>query len=657
MGYSSGTFKYFAFICYKSEDLEWAEWLHQELELYQFPSAVAGTHPELPDRISPVFHDTTDLTGNLSERIHEALDESRFLIVICSPRATNSQWIAEEITTFIEEGRHNAIIPFIVEGTPYARDPRRECFPKPLRDLKGDKSREQVGIKIADLGEQAAAIKVVTRLFPDSGLDFRQLWDCQQEMLEKRDRALHSSISRFCAEKAIQLCREGDQMTARRIVLETLPKDLKQPDRTYTPEAERALRLASMNRSQIIRQFPLPEWVFRLWQTTPPTGISTTDSPKIKVTFGNHGEIRIGRKRLVYGRFTCAAFSQDGEYLLTGDMDGTVQLWRPRQNPWPKLLCRHEAPLLAVSFEENDEAAVSIPSKGEVRISPLRRDADAKSYPLPTDIVHAAANRHEQALMIDIQGRIRFLGLRSGISFYIRSIRPELVTHIATSDRTRPSVFAVFCQDTTVRVIDIGQPYFVPDSIRLGQYASFSPDGSMIISTHYGDLQFRSADDGRLLGHLRVTNTGYVQSFHFFPDGHTAYTVHSDGNAALWNIREKGIAWEKIQEGPLENRPEEVLQIRDLPHPDGLHSASVTDGNLIRIRNMKTDAVIAEMECPVGDILHLAFNPAGDQLLAVVRDKGYALYAFPPLQELMDRLRSQILPLSRQEREQYHLDQ
>ena len=59
----------------------------------------------------------------------------------------------------------------------------------------------------------------------------------------------------------------------------------------------------------------------------------------------------------------------------------------------------------------------------------------------------------------------------------------------------------------------------------------------------------------------------------------------------------------------------------------------------------------------MGDILHLAFNPAGDQLLAVVRDKGYALYAFPPLQELMDRLRSQILPLSRQEREQYHLDQ
>ena len=79
-------YKYFAFISYKSQDRRWANWLQRKLEYYILPAEIRKADTRLSKGIRPVFKDTSDLgAGNLENGIRQALSESRYLIVICSP--------------------------------------------------------------------------------------------------------------------------------------------------------------------------------------------------------------------------------------------------------------------------------------------------------------------------------------------------------------------------------------------------------------------------------------------------------------------------------------------------------------------------------------------------------------------------------------------
>ena len=169
-------FTYLAFISYKREDEKWAKWLQYRLEHYKLPTSVRKEKPSLPERVRPVFKDTTDLAGGvLEKKIKEALSSSKYLIVICSPRAAQSPWVCKEVQEFIDSGREEFIIPFIIDGEPNSKDISNECFPTNLRNLGG--SRELLGININELGREAACIKVIARIL---GLHFDSLWQRYQ---------------------------------------------------------------------------------------------------------------------------------------------------------------------------------------------------------------------------------------------------------------------------------------------------------------------------------------------------------------------------------------------------------------------------------------------------------------------------------------------
>ncbi len=169
----SHEYKYIAFISYKREDEKWAKWLQNKLEHYKLPTSVKLDNPNLPERVRPIFKDTTDLSGGVLEKtIKEALESSKYLIVICSPRAAKSQWVCKEVQEFIDTGREEYIIPFIIEGEPHSSNIETECFPRNLKQLSG--SRELLGININEMGRDAAAIKIVARMFD---LHFDSLWN------------------------------------------------------------------------------------------------------------------------------------------------------------------------------------------------------------------------------------------------------------------------------------------------------------------------------------------------------------------------------------------------------------------------------------------------------------------------------------------------
>ena len=78
--------------------------LQRKLENYKLPVANAKeTKDKKSKYIRPIFRDKTDLTaGPLPEALKEALHQSRYLIVICSPNAVESPWVNEEIEKLLK---------------------------------------------------------------------------------------------------------------------------------------------------------------------------------------------------------------------------------------------------------------------------------------------------------------------------------------------------------------------------------------------------------------------------------------------------------------------------------------------------------------------------------------------------------------------------
>ena len=116
-------FKYFAFISYSHKDEKWGEKIHRALLRYRFPSIVRkSATKELPKKIQPIFLDSDNLkSGHVWENIKPALDQSKKLIVICSPHSARpnsegKQWVNEEVSYFVSQGRADDIIPIMVSG-------------------------------------------------------------------------------------------------------------------------------------------------------------------------------------------------------------------------------------------------------------------------------------------------------------------------------------------------------------------------------------------------------------------------------------------------------------------------------------------------------------------------------------------------------------
>ena len=122
------TFRYDAFISYRHCDPDKfvAKHLHKMLETYKLPAGLKKTAPR--QKISRVFRDQEELplASNLEDPIIEALSQSEWLIVICSPRLKESMWCTREIETFIAMHGRRKVLLVLAEGEP------EESFPEQL---------------------------------------------------------------------------------------------------------------------------------------------------------------------------------------------------------------------------------------------------------------------------------------------------------------------------------------------------------------------------------------------------------------------------------------------------------------------------------------------------------------------------------------------
>ena len=144
--------KYNAFISYRHTplDMKVAKKLHKALETFRIPASVRKKTGK--KRIERVFRDQEELPigSDLNENILNALTESEFLIVVCSPNTPKSEWVAKEIETFIRLHDRNHVLAILIDGEP------EDSFPKLLvtdeegnnveplaADIRGASSRER----------------------------------------------------------------------------------------------------------------------------------------------------------------------------------------------------------------------------------------------------------------------------------------------------------------------------------------------------------------------------------------------------------------------------------------------------------------------------------------------------------------------------------
>ncbi len=178
--------KYTAFISYNSKDDRWAKWLQRKLEAYSMPVVIRNEKDEVVRREEKpkklrVFRYRADLnTVSLNEGLAKELDDARWLIVICSPNSAKSTWVGKEIQHFLDTGRRDHILPFIVSGTSYSGD-ENECLNPVLKAAFPD--GDILGVNIDDYGDdpriyrkRKALVRTVSMLIevPDA---YSYLWN------------------------------------------------------------------------------------------------------------------------------------------------------------------------------------------------------------------------------------------------------------------------------------------------------------------------------------------------------------------------------------------------------------------------------------------------------------------------------------------------
>lgn len=272
--------KYSAFISYRHGgiDEKVGMQIQKEIERYRLPAKIAKKTGK--KTLGKVFRDADDLraASDLSAIIREGLDESEYLIVICTKRYKDSVWCMEEIEYFIKiRGRDNIIV-VLVEGEPY------ESFPKILTEV--EREGKIVNIEPLAVDVRADSEKEILKLVSAEklrfisqmlNLDYDDLKQRQKERYRKQIIAMTSLViaglgifggvvslkniqlnaaydqldesmqqtlkgqSYYLSEYANEAYQNGDRTTAALLALKALPEDISEPDRPYVPSVMRSL--------------------------------------------------------------------------------------------------------------------------------------------------------------------------------------------------------------------------------------------------------------------------------------------------------------------------------------------------------------------------------------------------------------------------------
>jgi len=615
-------FKYWAFLSYSHKDKHWGDWLHKALETYRVPSRLVGKDSrdgKVPPRVFPIFRDREELpvSADLSSNINEALRESRYLIVICSPASAQSRWVGEEIKTYKKLGREDRILALIVEGEPNASDGKPgfsaedECFSQALRyRWPGDGESLRSEPIAADVredkdGKLNAKLKLLAGLL---GVNYDDLKRREQERRIRRLRIVVAVTLALVSGFGVLSVYAWRQKQAAESALAQTRQTLSQSDYLQ------ALRAIEENRipdalAQLARSLVLnPGNEAALCRLTTLLTYGGFDIPVLR--FKHHEAVLF------------AQFSPDGKKIVTASRDGTAVVWDAKSGKALTPALKHDQIVWFAQFSP-DSARVLTVSDQAARIWNVS-DGKPVMEPLKQKLITSAQFSPDGAHVVitttDHEARIYDANTGTQSMEPLEHAGPVLSAQFSP-DGTR---IATASADKTARIWDArnGKP-LTPPLQHSGEVVSarFSPDGQRLV-TAARDWSARiwDAQSGEL--QIDILDNRDVEFAQFTPDGTRVVTKSADKDVSIWDAQSG-----KMLTKPLHH--EYVIASVELS-PDG--TKIVTAGgheNTINVWSTQTGRLLFDPFKHESGVLSARFSPDGKQIVSASWDGTARIWNLP----------------------------
>lgn len=557
--------KYWAFISYSHADKNWGDWLHKGLETYRIPQRLVGKPSpdgKIPERLFPIFRDREEMpvSADLGSKINEALRESRYLIVICSPHSARSKWVEEEVRTFKMLGREDRVLALIVAGEPNASEgkpgfqPAEECFSRSIRyrlTETGEFSRERTEPVAADArpgrdGKENAKLKLLSGLL---GTTYDQLKQRDQERRLRRARSIGAvaavltgifaalaSWAMIAARQAAAQKREtqllfvasetgrADDFFAKddaASALGFLARAAEQEPDDYSPALDRIWFALTQ------RAWPLPISKTMRHQDAILSACFSPDGAKV-VTASRDNTARIwdARSGMAIGAALShrrlvrrALFTSDGAKILTIGFDAIARLWdATTSQPAPNWRIEHPDSINSAALSPSGKWIATGSSDGTVCISEALTAQRVAEFRQPENVHTLTFHPTDETLLLTVSGKsARLWRLPEGRQ--VAEVQHDAQINSAQFD-PRGERFLTASNDGTVRFWDaqtgtqIGEPFKHDGEVT---NAILSSDGRYVAALCGNRLQVWELGARAVLKHTFLYNQR-VACARFTPD-------------------------------------------------------------------------------------------------------------------------------------------
>lgn len=536
---------YAAFISYRHHavDREWAAWLHGALERYRVPKRLSMAR-SVPQRLGRVFRDEEEMaaSSDLSAEISAALERSRFLIVVCSPRTPSSKWVAAEIERFQALGRGRQVLALLVEGEP------AESFPAGLQVLHAGSDdaagleplaadvRTSDGISVRERRQQA----LLRLLAPMLGVRFDELRQREQERQMRQllvAGALGLAVLTLVSVLAVVAYLQRNEAALQRdVAVRNLARSYAEAGATASAERDFIAAEVAYAKALLAHDEPaLREQLFDArargfslrWQIAGTGDIAraalSADGTRValaKAHVVDVRELKSGRVLAtlnVAGRPNAVAFDAEGGRVAVGDDRGRVVVWDVASAAVVHRRDAHDTALLAISFDDASGEWRSVardnrvqgwkpPSTGAAWLRSIEGPALSSALFVPGGRAIAIGN---------VAGQVRIEPLKGGAAQLQLDAHRSAVGALAVStDGTRLATWADLPRpgappDDAVKIWSAADARTAPIALSSSPGAprpdalAFAPDGRRLLTGQISDgLVVWDARDGKRLARL-----------------------------------------------------------------------------------------------------------------------------------------------------------